>query len=91
MRTNNNLVKLKLRYNRIQLRIVEEIARLVKLNLDDDKKRVIPNIKKEIRNNFITDDDFYQTNLKIEASRLNLILVIHKIRLIIVNIKITYS
>ena len=75
LRTNKNLVKLKLRYNRIQLRIVEEISRLIKLNLDDDKKRIIPNIKKEIRNNFITDDDFIETNAKIEAARSNLTIV----------------
>ena len=75
LRTNKNLVKLKLRYNRIQLRIVEEISRLIKLNLDDDKKRIIPNIKKEIRNNFIIDDDFIETNAKIEAARSNLTIV----------------
>jgi hypothetical protein len=72
LRNNNNIIKLKLRYNRIQLRIIEEISRLVKLNNDDDKKKKIPNIKKEIRNIYVNDENFKETGEKINVTKNNL-------------------
>ncbi len=72
LRNNNNIIKLKLRYNRIQLRIIEEISRLVKLNNDDDKKKKIPNIKKEIRNIYVNDENFKETSEKINVTKNNL-------------------
>ena len=76
LRNNHNIVGLKLRYNRMQLRILEEINRLVKLNNEENIKKKIPNIKKEIRNIYINDDNFKETSDKIVVTKSNLVNVL---------------
>lgn len=71
LRTNKNLTKIKLRFNRVQVRIVEEIKRLLKGNKDNEKMKFIPNLKREIRQNFINEGDFDQTDVKIQETGVN--------------------
>ena len=65
LRTNKNLTKVTLKFNRIQNLIVEEIERLLKQNAVLYKQKYIPNLKKEIRQNYVTNGDFDQTDAKI--------------------------
>ena len=71
LRHNKNITKINLKFNRIQVRILEEIKRLIKSNADNSKQKYIPNLKKEIRTNFVTDDDFEQTDVKINDTGIN--------------------
>ena len=71
LRSNKYLKKINLKYNRIQLRILEEIARLTKENSEKNNSKYIPNLRKDIRNNFITDEDFVYTGTKINDAKVN--------------------
>jgi hypothetical protein len=55
----------------MQSRIVDEINRLVKSNADNYKQKYIPNLKREIRQNFITQVDFENAEIKIQETSKN--------------------
>ena len=65
LRANRNIIKVNIKLNRIHTRIIEEIRRLIKINIDNSKMKYIPNLKKEIRQNFVEDTDFAETEKKI--------------------------
>lgn len=71
LRKNKNLLKIVLKYNRVQLRVLDEIKRLLKQNGENYKKKYVPNLKKEIKANFITEKDFETTNIKIQETGVN--------------------
>jgi Ran GTPase-activating protein (RanGAP) involved in mRNA processing and transport len=71
LRFNRNIIKLNLRFNRIQMRIIEEIKRLLKVNKENYKNKYIPNLKREIRQQFILPTDFEITDLKIQETSSN--------------------
>jgi hypothetical protein len=71
LRYNKNIIKLKLKFNRIQARLTEEIKRLIKNNFDNQKRKYIPNLKREIRNLHVTEADFEQTDIKIQELSVN--------------------
>ena len=71
LRKNKNILQIQLKYNRVQLRVLEEINKLLKQNGDNYKKKYIPNLKKEIKMTFITENDFEVTNNKIQETGIN--------------------
>lgn len=71
LRKNSNILQLQLKYNRMQLRILDEIKRLLKQHGDNYKKKYIPNLKKEIKMTYITENDFEFTNNKIQETGIN--------------------
>ena len=71
LRKNKNILQIQLKYNRMQIRVLEEIRRLLKQNGDNYKKKYIPNLKKEIKMTYITDNDFDITNNKIQETGIN--------------------
>jgi ribosomal protein S8 len=71
LRKNKNILQIQLKYNRVQLRVLEEINKLLKQNGDNYKKKYIPNLKKEIKMTFITENDFKVTNNKIQETGIN--------------------
>lgn len=68
LRFNKNILKITLKFNRIQSRILDEIKRLIKMNNDNSKQKYIPNLKREIRNNYVTENDFEITEAKIQET-----------------------
>lgn len=68
LRTNSNILSVNVKYNRIQIRVLDEIKKLLKQNRENYKMKYVPRLKNEIRNNFVTDNDFFITNEKIEET-----------------------
>lgn len=71
LRKNKNILQIQLKYNRMQLRVLEEIKKLLKQNGDNYKKKYIPNLKREIKMTYITENDFEITNNKIQETGVN--------------------
>lgn len=71
LRKNKNILQIQLKYNRLQIRVLEEIKRLLKQNCDNYKKKYIPNLRKEIKMTYITENDFDMTNNKIQETGIN--------------------
>jgi Leucine-rich repeat (LRR) protein len=65
LRANRNIIKVNIKLNRMHTRIIEEIKRLIKINTGNSKMKYIPNLKKEIRQIFVEDNDFAETEKKI--------------------------
>ncbi len=77
LRKNKNILLIHLKYNRIQLRVLDEIKNLIKQNGDNYKKKYIPNLQREIKMSYITNNDFEITNNKIQETGINVGNVIH--------------
>ena len=71
LRKNSTLSKINLKFNGLQVRTLEEISRQLKHNRDLMKLKKIPNLRKEIRSTYVTDQDFEVTDLKIKEAAVN--------------------
>ncbi len=71
LRKNKNILQIQLKYNRLQIKVLDEIRSLIKQNVDNYKKKYIPNLKKEIKMTYITENDFEVTNNKIQETGIN--------------------
>jgi Ran GTPase-activating protein (RanGAP) involved in mRNA processing and transport len=72
LRHNKNLTKINLKFNRIPTRLQEEIDRLIKKNSENYKQIFVPNLKKEIRQIYVTENDFEHCDHKIHETGANL-------------------
>jgi Ran GTPase-activating protein (RanGAP) involved in mRNA processing and transport len=72
MRYNKNITKINLKFNRIPTRIQEEIDKLLKKNSENYKQTFVPNLKREIRQIYVTENDFEHTDYKIQETGTNL-------------------
>lgn len=68
LRLNPNLHRINLKFNAIQSKTLDEIGRQLKANRDIINFKKIPNLRKEIRSNYINDQDFENIDLKIKES-----------------------
>ena len=71
LRTNHNIIKLNLKFNRIQMRVNQEIKRLIKVNKENYKNKIVPNLKMNIRQNFVHPTDFEIIDFKIQETSQN--------------------
>lgn len=71
LRQNINIQKIGLKFNGVQTRTIEEIERQLKNNQEILKHKKLPNLRKEIRSTYITDQDFENVDLKIKETALN--------------------
>lgn len=71
LRVNTNIQKLNLKFNGIQVRSLEEINRQVKSNCETFNFKKIPNLRKEIRSTYVTDQDFEVIDIKIKETAIN--------------------
>ena len=71
LRTNITLSKINLKFNGIQIRTLDEIERQIKTNKEVLKVKKIPNLRKEIRSTYVTDQDFEIVDNKIKEAALN--------------------
>jgi Ran GTPase-activating protein (RanGAP) involved in mRNA processing and transport len=72
LRHNKNITKINLKFNRIPTRLQEEIDRLIKKNSENYKQTFVPNLKKEIRQIYVTENDFEHCDHRIHETGANL-------------------
>jgi len=71
LRNNKNLTKINLIYNRIQLKILDEINRIIRYNTEQYKLKFVPNMNRLINSNRIDPTNIVQTNNKIQENCTN--------------------
>ena len=65
LETNKNLISINLVYNRVQMKTIEEINRILKLNHEKQKAKFIPNLQRDIKNLQFNPDliGYYMNNI----------------------------
>lgn len=71
LRVNPHIQRINLKFNGLQVRTLDEIARQLKNNREIIKVKKIPNLRKEIRQTYVTNQDFEVIDLKIKEAALN--------------------
>ncbi len=51
--------------------MLDEIKRLLKANVEKNRLNHIPNLKREIKANYVTPNDFEQIELRIQEAKIN--------------------
>ena len=66
LRSNQIFKYVNLKYNRVSVRLIDEITKRISENKKSFKKKLVPHLKREIENIQVTDKDFEECKGKIE-------------------------
>ena len=70
LESNKNLVYINLIYNRVQMKTIEEINRILKINAERQKSKFIPNLQRDIQNLQFNPDLFGFYTKSINSKRI---------------------
>lgn len=69
--TNKNLKYINVGFNRIQMKLIEEINRRLKMNAQKQKSKFLPNLIKEIKSLETDPEEFVNLEAKIKQEKIN--------------------